>query len=93
MQSVPLGSKKHKNWEMYANHFFMFSQQVTPKNGGEWSPMITHFAVESQRKPAPQIPSNEKVSHQRYPTVSEQNDVILMDYPIDARLKIDYLID
>ena len=55
--------------------------------------MITHFAVESQRKPAPQIPSNEKVSHQRYPTVSEQNDVILMDYPIDARLKIDYLID
>ena len=84
MQSVPLGSKKHKNWETYANHFFLDSHQVGTKTGINWRPMISQFSV------AHESPSS---IENKIPQSSETTQFSSESMPQpDARMRIDYVI-
>ena len=82
MQSVPLGSKKHKNWETYANHFFLESHQVGPKTGINWRPMISQFSVIRE---SPSSIQNSMPQSSETTQFSES-----MPQP-DARMRIDYV--
>ena len=92
MQPVPLGSKKHKQWETFANHFFLDSHQVAKGSSGDWSPMITHFAIEPQNKDK-KTNVNNTAEHNMCNNTPKTTQLNTPNDAVDARLKIDFIID